>query len=86
MDKFASQFFSKIYFLGKIFSRKKTRKYNFLNFQYFPDRIEVLESLGSLVSTKMEVLSIKINASLSTMEFPLQRKKLNFWSPNHGKG
>ena len=48
----------KIFFRKNIFREKQKRKYNFLNFQYFFDRIEVLESLSSLVSTKMEVLVV----------------------------
>ena len=41
--------------IENIFFEEKNRKYNFSNFQYFFDRIEVLESLSPLVSTKMRV-------------------------------
>ena len=50
---------SKSFFEKKIrknIFQKKIRKQNFSNFQYFFDRIEVLESLSPLVSTKMKVL------------------------------
>ena len=49
---FSKNIFKK-YFSEKYFRKKYSRKQNFFYFQYFLDRIEVLESLSSLVSTKM---------------------------------
>ena len=51
---FAFRFFSQIFSIFSIFFHLQ-HKSNFLNFQYFFDRIEVLESSWHLVSTKMEV-------------------------------
>ena len=51
---FSKNIFRKIFF-RKYFRKKYSRKYNFFYFQYFFDRIEVLESLSTLVSTKMRV-------------------------------